>query len=725
MSSPPSDVYEFGPYRLDAGERALTLGHDRVPLAPKTFDLLLLMVRSPGHAFSKRELMTALWPDTFVEDANLSFQISTLRKALGDAGSAWIENVPRHGYRFATDVVTNFVPVQMPAASPTGAVPQAVVPALAGGRRAWRLTVGLVIGLMILTGGYLFFVSRRSTEGFASFNAVAAPLTAYPGSETGPSLSPDGNQVAFSWDGPREDNHDVYVKLVGTGEPVRLTRAPERDESPSWSPDGQRIAFVRRIPERVFEVFVMPALGGAERRVASFLLDSSRRSTRLSWSPDGKWVAIGGKPSDSEPFGLWLVEIDGTETRRLTTPPSPDWLADFGPVFSPDGRRIAFIRIKATKAAIFILPVSPAMTPVGEPVQVVSDPRRTSIAGLAWTPDGRSLVFSWGGHLAPTRLERLDVSPSSKPAGQPQLLPFGERATQISIAGTGRMVYSVLLRDANFWKLDVTRPGGVPVDAGLPASTFDETTPSYSPDGKQVVFTSTRSGSEELWISSVDGTNLRQMTSMGGPELRRRTMGARRRVNPVQLHPRRHGGLVSPVSRNRRGPSADDGPCRGNRSELVARRPVDLLRIEPEWPLRDLENARATAAARRRSRRTEDKRLRNLPIDDPSTTRRTDRLPRSGACRSTSGDDVQLVDGLSYPNNFVVGDRGIYFLAVGDLPSKTSIDFFEFSTGRRKTLARVGKPWWSGIALSPDQRWLLFAPIDRDGSDLMLVDRIK
>ena len=109
--------------------------------------------------------MTALWPDTFVEDANLSFQISTLRKALGDGASAWIETVPKHGYRFAADVVTNSVPVQMPAASPTGAVPQPVVPAPAGGRRAWRLTVGLVIGLMILAGGYLVFVSRRSTEG--------------------------------------------------------------------------------------------------------------------------------------------------------------------------------------------------------------------------------------------------------------------------------------------------------------------------------------------------------------------------------------------------------------------------------------------------------------------------------------------------------------------------------------------------------------------------------
>ena len=220
---------------------------------------------------------------------------------------------------------------------------------------------------MLLAGVYLVLVDQRPTQRGDWSNAIAAPLTAYPGSETGPSLSPDGSQVAFSWNGPQEDNHDVYVKLVGMGEPLRLTRAPERDESPAWSPDGQRIAFVRRIPERVFEVFVMPALGGAERRVASFVLDSSRRSTRLSWSPDGKWVVIGGKPSASEPFGLWLVAIDGVETRRLTTPPSPDWLADFGPVFSPDGRRIAFIRTKATNNAIFILPVSPALAPAGDP----------------------------------------------------------------------------------------------------------------------------------------------------------------------------------------------------------------------------------------------------------------------------------------------------------------------------------------------------------------------
>ena len=80
-------MYEFGPFRLDVARRVFTRGNEVVPLAPKTFDLLTLMLQSPGRAFSKHDLMGALWPDTFVEEANLSFQISVLRKALGEAGA--------------------------------------------------------------------------------------------------------------------------------------------------------------------------------------------------------------------------------------------------------------------------------------------------------------------------------------------------------------------------------------------------------------------------------------------------------------------------------------------------------------------------------------------------------------------------------------------------------------------------------------------------------------
>jgi Tol biopolymer transport system component/DNA-binding winged helix-turn-helix (wHTH) protein len=721
MPSFSSGVYEFGPCRLDAGQRVVTRDQQRVPLPPKTFDLLLLLISSPGRAFSKQELMTALWPDISVEDASLTFQISTLRKALGEEAAAWIETVPKHGYRFAGPVATSLA-AQATAASPVETA--AVGPQPSRTHKGRRLTTTFLVGLIVLTAGYLALVYPRRTPPREPSNAIATPLTAYPGSETGPSLSPDESQVAFSWNGPGEDNYDVYIKLVGAGEPVRLTSAPERDESPAWSPDGGRIAFVRRIHERAGDVFVIPALGGAERRVVSFVLDSSRRSTRVSWSPDGKWLAIGGSQSSvAESLGLRLVEVDGSGTRSLTTPPGPEWQVDYGPVFSPDGRSIAFIRGKATNNAIFIVPLSPAMASAAEPVQVVSDPRRV-IASLAWMPDGRSLVYSWGGHVAPTRLERIAISSDYKPVGRPEVLPFGDRATHISIGRTGRIAYSALLRDANLWKLDVTRADSVPVDAGLSRSTLDETAPAYSPDGQQIVFTSTRSGAEELWISNVDGSNLRLMTSIGGPQCSNANWAPD--GQSIVFTSTRAGGsdlyLLFPATGEVRRLTTDPAAeleahwSRDGRSIYFGSNRSGRFEI---WRMRADGSGATQVTTRGGQTGQESPDRRSLYYAQQGSPSTIWRAPLDG------GDAVRLVDGVSHPTNFVVGDRGIYLVAFAESAAKTSIDFFEFSTGRRMNLATVAKPWWFGIALSPDQRWLLFSTVDRDGSDLMLVNPVR
>ena len=310
-----------------------------------------------------------------------------------------------------------------------------------------------------------------------------------------------------------------------------------------------------------------------------------------------------------------------------------------------------------------------------------------------------------------------------RPQASRKSCPSENVPLRISIGRTGRIVYSALLRDANFWKLDVTRPGGVPMDAGLSSSTLDETAPSYSPDGTQVVFTSTRSGSEELWISRLDGTNLRQMTSMGGPQC----SGAQWAPDgqSILFTSTREGTsdlyLLFPRTREIRRLTTDSAQeleanwSRDGQSIYFGSNRSGRFEI---WRMHADGSAtmQVTTSGGQTAQESPDRRSLYYAKNGSPTT--IWRVPLDG------GDDVQLVDGLSYPNNFVVGDRGIYFLAVGDSASKTSIDFFEFSTGRRTTLAKVGKPWWSGIALSADQGWLLFATIDRDGSDLMLVDRI-
>ena len=106
MSQHSDDSYEFGLFRLDARERRLLREGQAVPLPPKAFDLLLVLVRHHGRLLGKDELLKLVWPDMFVEEANLPSNVSLIRKALGDTteGRRYIETVPKHGYRFVADV---------------------------------------------------------------------------------------------------------------------------------------------------------------------------------------------------------------------------------------------------------------------------------------------------------------------------------------------------------------------------------------------------------------------------------------------------------------------------------------------------------------------------------------------------------------------------------------------------------------------------------------------
>ncbi len=265
--APPVEVYAFGPFVLDVARHALTRDGRPVTLAPKTFELLLLLVRSGGRVVSRQELVAALWPDTFVEEGSLSFQMSSLRRALGgatsdaaasgDGADTWIETVPKLGYRFRAAV--------------TPGSARAV-----GSRR--RLSVGSVtavtaVGAALVAGAIAWTWTYRSSPPAprSLYGTTAVPLTSYPGWEGSPSLSPDGTQVAFHWNGRGSRRlQRIYVKLVGEGEPLQVTNDPRRDMFPAWSPDGRRLAFLRSPYDGTpWHLIVMPALGGTERLVAS------------------------------------------------------------------------------------------------------------------------------------------------------------------------------------------------------------------------------------------------------------------------------------------------------------------------------------------------------------------------------------------------------------------------------------------------------------------------
>src|SRR5690606_38330862 len=116
------------------------------------------------------------------------------------------------------------------------------------------------------------------------------PLTTLAGDELVPSLSPDGKDVAFVWNGPAQDNWDVYVKVDGVEDPLQITSAAETDFSPDWSSDGRRLAFGRHLRPGEIKIVVKPYPDGPEQKIAKArpcFMFADRFDKILDWHPDG------------------------------------------------------------------------------------------------------------------------------------------------------------------------------------------------------------------------------------------------------------------------------------------------------------------------------------------------------------------------------------------------------------------------------------------------------
>jgi len=173
----------------------------------------------------------------------------------------------------------------------------AVVPAPARALTRRRLMYGTAAACVLLAAAAIAW--RWAAPPAQPAAPMLVPLTTFPGNETWPAFAPDGQQVAFAWNGEKEDNFDIYVKLVGETNALRLTTEPAVESWPAWSPDGKRIAFRRSQPGGNALWLVSP-LGGAAQRLADL-----RTTGQLSWSPDGNWLAVRVvPPDDKDPRGI-------------------------------------------------------------------------------------------------------------------------------------------------------------------------------------------------------------------------------------------------------------------------------------------------------------------------------------------------------------------------------------------------------------------------------------
>ena len=602
-----------------------------------------------------------------------------------------------------------------PSKRPTTKV-QREAPARARRRRlTWALGIAAAAVVLTLAGMGVRNFLPTSEAPLEPLRPV--PLTTYPGFEGGGSFSPDGSQVVFGWTGEKQDNPDIYVKVVGQDPPLRRTTDPAWDHSAAWSPDGRHIAFLRGHPPagKKMGLYLISPLGGTERKLAetripgTFLL-----GTCLNWSPDGRWLAVCDWAEDSPgPLSVFLLSVDTGERRRLTSPTEG---RDVSPAFSPDGRTLAFARSgSGFTSDLYLLDLDEDLTPKGEPRRRTFTEATTT--SPVFTPDGRDIVFSSGPFGNPS-LWRVPVSGSASP----ERLPFGERGDYPGISRQGNLVYTAFEADLDIWRVNLPITDGAAVK--LISSSRPENEAQYSPDGNSIAFLSTRSGSYEIWKCDSDGSNPVQLTSLGAP-----LTGVPRWApdgKSIVFNSDAEGHFDVYVV------NADGGAPRRLTSD-------PSFDIYPTWSRNgkwiyfcsnrtgDVQYFKMPASGGGPAHRVASGFGMSMESPDGSLFYFT-RGPEKSLWRVPveGGEESQVLESL-FGGIYEVVEDGVYFVPPSTPEAGFSVQFLRFATGAVEHVFSLERqpPIGNFLNVSPDRRSILYSQVEDFQGDIMLVENFR
>ncbi len=519
MSKQANQLYEFGPFQLDPGEHRILRDGEALALTPKAFETLMVLVQNHGHLLLKDELMKTLWPDSFVEEVNLSQNISTVRRALGDTAQAgrYIVTVPGKGYRFVGEVRTVAAngdggedviveshsrsrvvieeKVEEQAPELEGEIPmlQGVpvkfLPAPPQkAQRRWMVPLVLVVAAACGIAGWTQF----------SVAPVPTVLRSVRLTHTG-RVSPysrvltDGSRLFFTQtSGGRWELAEVPV---GGGEPTPIAVSLPSLELRDIDATRSKFLIASGSNELSTPIWALSTAGGSAERIGDVV------------ASDGTWSSDARKVLYSSAGRLFAVEMDGANPRLLMSLPG----IIEQPRLSPDGRRMRFtLEDRATGGRT-----------LWEAGADGSNPHRMEL-GLSnpaphwgegnysgdWSPDGKYFLFR--SHRAGDMgLWILREEPEWYHRGRSrpiQIYTSGDTIAVPRFSVDGKKIFFIAHRDLReLVRYDAGRKQFVPYMGGMAARHL-----SYSPDGQWVAYHKTADGT--LWRSRADGSESLQLT---------------------------------------------------------------------------------------------------------------------------------------------------------------------------------------------------------------------
>jgi Tol biopolymer transport system component/DNA-binding winged helix-turn-helix (wHTH) protein len=502
MSSNSGHILQFKGFTIDTDEKVLLREGTPVALAPKVFETLLVLIENRGRIVLKEELMKRLWPDTFVEEANLTFNIQQLRKSLGDnaRNPIYIQTIARRGYRFIAAVEPLSSDNSELAAEHVSTPPTVTLPLIRRRPTAILAVISVAVtGLALISWG-IGNRGKGSTENHegngkaASARALKLERLTANGQSRYVAISHDGKYVAYTRGSG--DSLGIWVRQLATNTNVEIVHA-DRIAGLMFANSGESLYFVKGDPSALYRVSL---LGGVPTKIID------RPEGKFSISADDSQIVflreVVNRDGQRE-YSLLVANSDGSNERTLMVRAHPDKLDV--PLWSPDSKSIicAYGNSAAggQEVSLVTVDVNSGMK------KELSASRFFLIKKMDWLPDKTGLIMSARRNPGDAnQLFRVSYPGMEITQITEGLISYSD----LSIAGNAdHAAASQSIRESHIW-----------VGSSRDLQNLKKITPAldnfcWTPGG-QLVYSSTASGNTDIWIMKPDGTEQRQLTVNAG-----------------------------------------------------------------------------------------------------------------------------------------------------------------------------------------------------------------
>ncbi len=575
MSESRAYIYEFDSFRLEAAERRLFKDGEPVTLPSKALDLLIALVENNGHLVDKDTLYDRVWADSIVEDANLTVQMSAIRKALGNPD--YIKTVKGHGYRFSADVrevngaVDEYVfesqsfariVVEQETGQDFSESVQANTALTASKEsrpffsriRNWQIAAAvLAIAATLGLVGYLWQGESQPSTNLsglpAMFPSASIKRLTTSGNASTATLSPDGKLFVYTLN--EKGRKSLWLGHTNGGEPVLLRPAAEVSyDSLRFAPDGGSFYYVlTELRKFRGDLYRSPIFGGVPEKLRDDV------PAAISFAPDFKQFAFVRNDRENGRSSIIITDLAGNMTRELAARPLAGAFNSRSLSWSPDGRMIAASATgdDETSSEIFAVTVADGQAKQltalawnlvrattwlkdGSGFVIVGQDKNSYDAWQLWqisavTGEARQLnpdLNTYGSALSLSAdngallavqaqgMPNVWVAPAEDLSRARQITfgTFGRRDGWVNLdwMPDGKLLYGAYVgKSLTIWSMDAD--GGN--QKQMTSAGFLDQQLSVTADGGTIVFQSNRSGNDEIWRMNSDGGDLRQLTAGG------------------------------------------------------------------------------------------------------------------------------------------------------------------------------------------------------------------